>query len=140
MSEVIDDYDIGLYCGPGLKPADTCRVGLSYLLCLGKGEAFDTRRREKGGPLGVPRTIDRPHDGPNVAGTSASVSIPVHLSTPDKVKPRISPPLKKNKITLSPNEATERVKGHAKNVQCTARRIPFLWEIKLKSMARFDGS
>jgi len=79
-------------------------------------EAFDTRRRKKGGPLGIPGAIDRPHEGPNIAGTLASVSIPVHLSTPDKVKPQISPPLKKNKITLTPNEATERVKGYARHL------------------------
>ena len=79
-------------------------------------EAFDTRRRKKGGPLGIPGAIDRPHEGPNIAGTLASVSIPVHLSTPDKVKPQISPPLKKNKITLPPNEATERVKGYARHL------------------------
>jgi len=79
-------------------------------------ETYDTRRREKGGPLGNPGSIDRPHEGPNVAGTLASVPIPVHLSTKDKVKPQVPPQLKDKKISLSPEEATHRVKGYARNL------------------------
>jgi hypothetical protein len=74
-------------------------------------EAFDTQRREKGGPIGHLGTIDRPHDRPNVAATLASLSMPLYLSTPEKFSPQAHPEMKGEKISLSPEEATERVKG-----------------------------
>ncbi len=40
-------------------------------------EEYDKRRRQLGGPLGHPGVIDKPHEGPNVAATLASASIPV---------------------------------------------------------------
>jgi hypothetical protein len=43
-------------------------------------EQSDAERREKGGPLGTIGLIDRPHEGPNVAATLASLSIPFNLS------------------------------------------------------------
>jgi len=79
-------------------------------------EEFDAKRRKMGGPLGHPGTIDGPHQGSNVAATLASVSIPLHLSAPDKVKPQTYPELRGKKISLSPEEATERVKGYARNL------------------------
>jgi len=79
-------------------------------------EEFDAKRRKMGGPLGHPGTIDRPHQGSNVAATLASLSIPLHLSAPDKVKPQAYPELRGKKISLSPEEATERVKGYARNL------------------------
>lgn len=78
-------------------------------------EDFDAKRRRMGGPLGHPGTIDRPHQGPNVAATLASVSIPLHLSTSDKVKPQPHPELRKE-IKLGSEEATERVKGYARSL------------------------
>lgn len=78
-------------------------------------EAYDTRRREMGGPMGHPGSIDRPHQGPNVAATLASQSIPLHLSTPHAYKPQPHPALKGKKCEMSPEEATERVKGYARN-------------------------
>lgn len=78
-------------------------------------EDYDTRRREMGGPLGNPGTIDRPHEGPNVAATLASQSIPLHLSTPHAYKPQPHPALKGKRHEMSPEEATERVKGYARN-------------------------
>jgi hypothetical protein len=57
-------------------------------------ENFDTARREKGGPLGHPGAIDRPHDRPNVAATLASLSIPLHLSQPEKFNPSAHPEFK----------------------------------------------
>lgn len=78
-------------------------------------EEFDTKRRELGGPMGHPGSMDKPHEGPNVAAALASLSIPMHLSTPNASKPEPHPILKGRKCELSPKEATERVKGYARN-------------------------
>jgi reductive dehalogenase len=78
-------------------------------------EQYDTRRREMGGPLGNPGTIDRPYEGPNVAATLASQSIPLHLSTHNAFKPQPHPALKGKRCEMSPEEATERIKGYARN-------------------------
>jgi len=78
-------------------------------------EAGDAARREKGGPMGHPGRVDRPHDGPNVAGTLASLSLCLWLSSLDKVKPEAHPECKGKKVEMSPEEATVRVKGFAKN-------------------------
>jgi reductive dehalogenase len=79
-------------------------------------EKYDSERRGKGGPLGKIGLIDRPHEGPNVAATLASLSIPFNLSAPGIVKPHSHPFLEDKKIHLSPEEATTRVKGYAKNI------------------------
>jgi reductive dehalogenase len=78
-------------------------------------EAYDTKRRELGGPLGHPGAIDRPHEGSNVAATLASASIPMHLSTPNAFNPQPHPGLKGRKFEMNAEEATERVKGYARN-------------------------
>jgi reductive dehalogenase len=75
-------------------------------------EAADADRRKKGGPLGHPGKIDRPHEIPNVAATLASLNIPLFLSDPQKVKPRQHPHFKGEKIELRPEEATKRIKGY----------------------------
>ena len=51
-------------------------------------EAFDTKRRKKGGPIGHPGVIDRPHSEANVSATLASQSMSMYLSSPDKVSPQ----------------------------------------------------
>jgi reductive dehalogenase len=79
-------------------------------------EEFDAKRREKGGPIGHPGIIDRPYEGPNVAATLASLSIPFHLCTPEKYRPQQHPELKGKQMTLPPEEATLRVRGYALNV------------------------
>ena len=83
-------------------------------------EDFDAKRRAKGGPIGIPGIIDRPHSDANVAMMLASLNIPHYLSAPDKIKPNPHPFLKERlkakKVNLSPEEATERVKGYAKNI------------------------
>jgi reductive dehalogenase len=79
-------------------------------------QQFDDRRRKKGGPIGHPGRIDRPHEGPNVAATLASLAIPHHLSTPEKVKPAPHPHLKDKKADLSPEDATKRIKGYTKHL------------------------
>jgi reductive dehalogenase len=83
-------------------------------------EEFDARRRAKGGPIGIPGIIDRPHSDANVAMTLASLNMPHYLSTQDKVKPEPHPhlreKLKTEKVSLSPEEATERIKGYTRNI------------------------
>jgi reductive dehalogenase len=79
-------------------------------------EASDAKRRERGGPLGRLGSIDSPDDGPNVAATMACLSIPMHLSTQKQVKPAPHPFVKDRKITLTPEEATEKIKGFARQV------------------------
>jgi len=73
-------------------------------------EAYDVKRRERGGPLGQLGSIDKPDEGPNAAATLACLSIPLHLSAPNQVKPLPHPFMKDKKITLSPEEATKKVK------------------------------
>jgi reductive dehalogenase len=79
-------------------------------------EKYDTERRGKGGPLGKIGLIDRPHEGPNVAATLASLAIPFNLSAPEIVNPHSHPLLKGKNFHLSPEEATTRVKGYATNI------------------------
>ena len=81
-------------------------------------KAFDDARRAQGGPMGHAGAIDRPHGDVNVAMMMASSNLPTYLSDPDKVKPEphvtLKEKLAKKKITISPEEASERVKGYAK--------------------------
>ncbi len=79
-------------------------------------EQYDAERREKGGPLGTIGLIDRPHEGPNVAATLASLSIPFNLSLPEIVRPHSHPMLKGKNISLSAEEASARIKGFATNI------------------------
>jgi reductive dehalogenase len=76
-------------------------------------EEKDASRREKGVPMGLPGRIDKPHEGPNVAAFFASFSMPHHLGSPGALQPRPSPFFGGNRMSLSPAEATERVKGLA---------------------------
>jgi reductive dehalogenase len=78
-------------------------------------EKYDTKRREVGGPLGHFGTIDGPYEGPNVAATLASGNIPMYLGTPEKVKPKPHFLMKGKRINLTAEEATERLKGYARN-------------------------
>ena len=87
-------------------------------------EEFDKKRRERGGPLGSLGSIDGSRGRINVDATLACVSIPQALSSPDKTKPQpaLNPMYQaktaqeqthEEKYTLSPEEATLRVKGYA---------------------------
>ena len=74
-------------------------------------EAFDARRRERGGPIGRPGSIDNGHPA-NVSMILASFALPGFLAaqaqvTPDPAKPPES---------LNPNEASEIVKGFARHL------------------------
>jgi len=83
-------------------------------------EAFDTKRRERGGPIGHPGIIDRPHGDANVAMTLAGQSMCLYLSSPEKVTPEphffLKERLEKGKVELSPEQATVKVKGYAKHL------------------------
>jgi reductive dehalogenase len=80
-------------------------------------EAFDEGRRQKGGPIGHPGIIDRPQGDLNVAMTLASQSLCHHLSRPEAITPQPHFSLKDKvaarKTALTPEEATQRVKGYA---------------------------
>ena len=79
-------------------------------------EQYDTARRQKGGPLGHPGLIDKPKERPNVAATMASVAIPLFLSAPVQYNPSAHPEFKGQQVKISPEEASERIKGYALSV------------------------
>lgn len=76
-------------------------------------EEYDSARRNRGGPLGHVGSIDSSSGTPNVAATLAALSIPLHLSRPEQYHPQQHPEFKGNKVDLSLQEATQRVKGYA---------------------------
>jgi reductive dehalogenase len=76
-------------------------------------EAYDSRRRERGGPLGQVGSIDGQSGLANVAANFAPTSIPQALSGAALVRPGAHPFLKGKKIEMSAEEATLRVKGFA---------------------------
>jgi len=81
-------------------------------------EELDAKRRKKGGPIGIPGSIDNPGANANIAGIMASLSMPQYLSTPEKYNPAphifIKNKLNGEKIEISPEEAAIRIKGYAK--------------------------
>ncbi|MCF8095010.1 MAG: reductive dehalogenase, partial [Desulfobacteraceae bacterium] len=80
-------------------------------------EEPDAKRRNSGGPLGRLGKIDQPGEGPNCAATIASRSLCQLLGTPEATHPQASALLQDRKIgQLSPEEATLRIKGCAKNL------------------------
>jgi len=76
-------------------------------------EEDDAARRGMGIPMGIPGAIDKPHEGANVAALFASFAMPYHLGSPQALHPKASPLFGGNRIPLSPEEATERIKGLA---------------------------
>jgi len=79
-------------------------------------EGYDAARRKRGGPLGKPGSIDKPEDRPNVAATLASLSIPLHLSTPDKFNPSQHPEFRQQRVEISPRSASTRIKGYTLSI------------------------
>jgi reductive dehalogenase len=77
-----------------------------------EGEEVEAKRREVGGPLGTMEKIDKPQEVSNRAALMASGFLAMQLGTPDKVKLEPRGP----SIELTPEEATERVRGYARNV------------------------
>jgi len=78
-------------------------------------EAYDSKRRERGGPLGQLGSIDGQSGAANVAATLAPTSIPQSLSGPALVFPEAHPALKGKRIEMTADETTRRVKGFALN-------------------------
>ncbi len=79
-------------------------------------KVYDDARRDKGGPLGRPGTIDKPHERTNVAAAFASLSIPMHLSGPHMVEPDIFPLFPDKPHPMAPAVASDTVKGYTKNM------------------------
>ncbi len=79
---------------PGSEEYDT------YYKMRPEYEELDAARRQKGGPLGHPGAIDRPHDRPNVA----------------KFNPPAHPEFKGQRVELNPGSASTRVKGYTLNI------------------------
>jgi hypothetical protein len=75
-------------------------------------EEVDAARRERGGALGEMGRLDKPHEAPNRAAVLASGLFAMQLATPDKVKLQPRGPV----LDLTPEEATERVKGYARHL------------------------
>jgi hypothetical protein len=74
-------------------------------------EVIDARRRERGGPIGRPGSIDNSHP-PNVSMILASFALPGFLAAQAQVTPDPSKP----PVSLNPNEASEIVKGFARHL------------------------
>ena len=79
-------------------------------------EKMDAARREKGGPLGQPGAIDKPKDRPNIAATLSSQGIALSLSAPETYQPATHPEFKGQKVKMSPQEASDRIKGYTLNL------------------------
>ena len=74
-------------------------------------EAFDARRRERGGPIGRPGAIDNGHPS-NVSAILASFALPGFLASQAQVIPDPSKP----PVPFDPREASEIVKGFARHL------------------------
>ncbi len=79
-------------------------------------ELIDKKRREMGGPIGPPGKIDSPNEHPNIAATMSSLAVPLIFSHPDIFNPKQHPIFGGKKVKLTPEEATERVKGFTKHL------------------------
>ena len=79
-------------------------------------EEYDTTRRKLGGPVGKPGLIDKPYEKPNLAASVASVNFSLHLSVPEIVTPQGFSGFNGERVSLSPEEATERVKGFGRHL------------------------
>ncbi|MGD1968175.1 MAG: reductive dehalogenase domain-containing protein [Desulfobacterales bacterium] len=79
-------------------------------------EKIDAARREKGGPLGQPGAIDKPKDRPNIAATLSSQGIALNLSAAETYQPAAHPEFDGQRIEISPQEATQRIKGYTLNL------------------------
>jgi reductive dehalogenase len=108
-----DERDIVFARNRSLRPGS--EQYRAYYAMRPEHEQYDTARRQKGGPLGHPGLIDKPRDRPNVAATMASLAIPLHLSTPENYNPSAHPEFSGQRVEISPEEASERIKGYALN-------------------------
>ncbi|MGD2100005.1 MAG: reductive dehalogenase domain-containing protein [Desulfobacterales bacterium] len=110
----IDERDVVFARNRSIRPG-TDQYGTYYQM-RPEYEKMDAARREKGGPLGQPGIIDRPKDRPNIAATLSSLGIAMSLSAPETYQPAAHPEFKGQRVRLSPQEATDRVKGYTLNL------------------------
>ena len=78
-------------------------------------EPMDSERRKAGGLLGTPGAIDRPAEAFNISAMTAAFSIPPHFGKPETHSPAVQPTGDRI-LSLSPEEATLRVKGFARHL------------------------
>jgi reductive dehalogenase len=113
-----DERDIIFARNRALRPGS--KEYKAYYAKHPEKEEFDTKRRARGGPIGIPGKIDSPNSDANVAMTMASLNIPHYLSAPDMIRPKphfaLKEKLKDKKVPISPQEASLRIKGFAKSV------------------------
>ncbi|MGD9411077.1 MAG: reductive dehalogenase [Desulfobacterales bacterium] len=110
----IDERDIVFARNRSIRPGS--EQYKAYYQMRPAYEEFDAARREKGGPLGHPGKIDRPNERPNVAATFSSLGIAMHLSAPEAFHPAAHPACKGQQVGISPQEASQRVKGYTLNI------------------------
>ncbi len=110
----IDERDIVFARNRALRPGS--KEYQSYYKRRPEYEEYDAERRQKGGPLGHPGRIDQPYSRPNVDALLASLSIPLHLSQSDKFNPPANPILKGQQVEISPQEASQRIKGYTRGI------------------------
>jgi reductive dehalogenase len=80
-------------------------------------QTYDDKRREMGGALGHVGSIDKPGGDVNAAAAFAGITIPMHLAALSAVNPAPFPLLKdRPAIRLTPEEATRKVKGYARQI------------------------
>ncbi len=79
-------------------------------------EKMDAARRKMGGPLGHPGAIDKPKDRSNIAATLSSQGIALNLSAPETYQPVAHPEFKEQRVEISPQEASRRIKGYTLNL------------------------
>ncbi|MGB9440696.1 MAG: reductive dehalogenase [Desulfobacterales bacterium] len=78
-------------------------------------EQMDSERRKAGGLLGIPGAIDRPGEIFNISAMTAAFSIPPHFGKPESHSPA-APATGDKRSSVSPAEATLRVKGFARHL------------------------
>jgi len=109
-----DERDIVFARNRSLRPGS--EQYKTYYAMRPEVEQYDTARRKKGGPLGRPGLIDKPKHRPNVAATMASTTIPLFLSAPEQYNPPAHPEFRGQRVEISPEEASERIKGYTLNI------------------------
>jgi reductive dehalogenase len=112
--ERVDERDIVFARNRTIRPGS--EQYKAYYEMRPEYEKMDAARREKGGPLGQPGAIDKPNDRPNVAATLSSQGIALNLSAPETYQPAAHPEFRGQRVEISPQEATERIKGYTLNL------------------------
>lgn len=109
-------------------------------------KAYDDKRRAMGGPMGRVGTVDHPNADVNNAMTFACINMPAYLGESSKVTPERHPVLKQKlkdeKISISPEEATKRVKGYTKRLGASLvgiARLNPLWIYSKRGEIFYDN-